>query len=426
MKKFLSGVGVVLAAVGLFSAGAWAKEGGKTIQFWHAMTGENEAVLKDIAAKFNAQDEYNVELVFQGHYRDLFAKLEGAAKANNMPALAMIYNNRLVSYVLNGFAQPLDDMMADPKNGFTKEELADIPEFLRESSVWDGKHYALPFNKGTFLLLYNKKMLADKHIAVPTTWAELEAAAKALTDPEHKVYGLAFNQSVMIDGSQWIEQAGGHVYDEANDKITFNEESGVKAYEFLVGLIRIGYARIAREEKYITGPFGRGEAAMGITQMSQLPNINEACKAGGIEYGAAPLPKDVRSASLFSGTNVAIFNTCPEADRQAAFRFLKFFLKPENQWEWGTRSGYLPLSWQILKSDKFKAFAEKEDPGKLAALPAFENGFIDPRIVNGYAIHDNMSKALDAILLENKPIKQALDDAAAQAWKEILEARKAF
>ena len=37
-----------------------------------------------------------------------------------------------------------------------------------------------------------------------------------------------------------------------------------------------------------------------------------------------------------------------------------------------------------------------------------------------------MSKALDAILLENKPIKQALDDAAAQAWKEILEARKAF
>ena len=86
-----------------------------------------------------------------------------------------------------------------------------------------------------------------------------------------------------IDGSFWVEQAGGHIYDEAADRITFNEEPGVKAYEFLVSMIRKGHAKIIREEKYMFGPFGRGEAAMGITYMSQLPNIT-----------ASPFAKSVR------------------------------------------------------------------------------------------------------------------------------------
>ena len=77
-------------------------------------------------------------------------------------------------------------------------------------------------------------------------------------------------------------------------------------------------------------------------------------------------------------------------------------------------------------SKEFREFAEKENPAKLAILPSFEYGFSDPKILNGYAIHDNMSKALDAILLENVPVKEALDKAAAQAWKEIQESRKSF
>ena len=165
---------------------------------------------------------------------------------------------------------------------------------------------------------------------------------------------------------------------------------------------------------------------MGITYMSQLPNIIELCAANGVEFGSVELPKGVRKACMFTGTNVAIFNTVPEIERRDAFRFLRFFLTPEIQSLWGTRSGCLPLSWKVLNSREFHEFAEKENPAKLAILPSFEYGFSDPKILNGYAIHDNMSKALDAILLENVPVKEALDKAADQAWKEIQESRKSF
>lgn len=425
MRKSVKKVILAIVAVATMTSMAWAGQP-KTIQFWHAMTGTNKAVLQEIADKFNQQDEYKVELIYQGHYRDLFAKLEGAAKAKKLPAMAMIFNNRLVSYVLNDFVEPLDEMMTDPKTGFTREQWEDIPQFLREVSIWNGKHYAMPFNKASYLLFYNKKMLKEKGITPPTTWEEMAAAAAALTSEDGKVYGLAFNRSVAIDGSIWVEQAGGHLYDEKTDTLTFNQEPGVKAYEFLTSMITKGHAQIAREEKYIIGPFGRGEAAMGVSSMSKLPNIIETCAANDVEFGTIVLPKGERNADLFSGTNVAIFNTCPEEDRQAAFRFLKFFLSPEMQWEWGTRSGYLPLSWKILKSDRYTNFAKANNPAKLAILPAFGWGYSDPKIINGYAIHDNMSKALDAILLESKDIKEALDEAAKRAWKEILEARKAF
>ena len=98
------------------------------------------------------------------------------------------------------------------------------------------------------------------------------------------------------------------------------------------------------------GPFGRGEAAMGITYMSQLPNIIELCATNGVEFGSVELPKGVHKACMFTGTNVAIFNTVPEIERRDAFRFLRFFLTPEIQSLWGTRSGCLPLSWKVLNS----------------------------------------------------------------------------
>ena len=428
-RALLRGIlGSVLAGLLVASALPASAEARK-LQFWHVMTGANAEALEEIVNRFNqANEDCAVELVYQGHYRDLFAKLEGAAKAGSLPHLAMIYNNRLISYVKNGFVDPMEPMLFDAGDGFSEEAWADIPAFLRDGSVWDDKHYALPSNKEGFLLFYNKKMLADKGITPPTTWDELSAAAEALTGKtgDKDVVGLALNNSVAIDGSFWVEQAGGHIYDEAADRITFNEEPGVKAYEFLVSMIRKGHAKIIREEKYMFGPFGRGEAAMGITYMSQLPNIIELCAANGVEFGSVELPKGVRKACMFTGTNVTIFNTVPEIERRDAFRFLRFFLTPEIQSLWGTRSGCLPLSWKVLNSKEFREFAEKENPAKLAILPSFEYGFSDPKILNGYAIHDNMSKALDAILLENVPVKEALDKAADQAWKEIQESRKSF
>lgn len=404
-----------------------------SIEFWHAMTGKNEAALKEVVDKFNKEnpDKITVNLVYQGHYKELFSKLEGASKSNQLPALSMIYPNRLTAYVMNDLVEDLNPYIENEKIGFSKDAWNDIPEFLRDNGMWNKKHHSLPFNKGTYLLFYNEDMLNKANVKVPTNWNELKDAAKKLTkdtngDGKSDTYGLAFNSSVGIDSSFWVEQAGGHLIDEENDKILFNSPETAEAFDFLSGMIKDNYAKICTEEKYMTGPFGRGEAAMGISSISALPNIIETCKGNNINFKTAVLPEGKKKAALFSGTDVTMFNTPSPEEKLAAFKFIKFFMEPDSQLIWGTKSGYLPLRKSVIDSKDFKDYIKNENPAKGEAVKEFDYGYCDPKVLNGYSIHENMNKALQQIILGEKNTKDALNEAEANTRKALDEAKKSF
>lgn len=404
-----------------------------SIEFWHAMTGENEKALQEIADKFNKKNEgkITVNLVYQGHYKELFSKLEGASKSNQLPALAMIYPNRLTAYVKNDLVEDLNPYIENEKIGFKDEVWKDIPEFLRDNGMWNGKHHSLPFNKGTYLLFYNEDILKENGVAVPSNWDELKAAAEKLTidkdkDGKNDIQGLGLNTSVGIDSSFWVEQAGGHLIDEDKDQILFNSPETEKAFDFLSGMVKDGSAKILDEEKYITGPLGRGELAMGISSISALPDIIKACEGGNVNFKTAVLPEGKEKAALFSGTDVTIFNTPSAEEKLAAFEFIKFFMEDENQLTWGTKSGYLPLRKSVLNSKEFKEYVEKEDPAKGEAVKEFDYGYCDPKVLNGYSIHENMDKALKQIILGEKSTKDALNEAEQNTRKALDEAKKSF
>lgn len=404
-----------------------------SIDFWHAMTGENEEILQEITDKFNKEnkDGINVNLVYQGHYKELFSKLEGASKSNQLPALSMIYPNRLTAYVKNDLVENLNPYIENEKIGFDKETWEDIPEFLRDNGMWDGIHHSLPFNKSTYLLFYNEDILKKYNVAPPTTWDELQQAAKKLTvdedkDGKNEMYGLGLNASVGIDSSFWVKQAGGDLIDEENDKILFNSEETAKAYDFLAGMVKDKTAQIAGEEKYMTGAFSRGEAAMGISSMSALPDIISACEGSNVNFKTAALPKGKESASLFSGTDITIFNTPSAEEKLAAFKYIKYFFEEEPQLLWGTKSGYLPLRNKVLNSTEFTNYAKKECPAKEVSKEAFKDGYCDPKVLNGYAIHENMDKALQQVILGEKNTKEALKEAENNTRTALDEAKKSF
>lgn len=404
-----------------------------SIDFWHAMTGENEQVLKKITDDFNKEnkDGIKVNLVYQGHYKELFSKLEGAAKSNQLPELAMIYPNRLTAYVKNDLVENLNPYIENEKIGFDKKTWEDIPKFLRDNGMWDGKHHSLPFNKSTYLLFYNEDILKENNVKPPTTWNELKEASEKLTidkdkDGKNDVYGLALNESVGIDSSFWVKQAGGDLIDEKNDKILFNSNKTSKAFDFLTGMIKNENAKIAGEEKYMTGPFSRGEAAMGISSMSALPDIISACEGTGVKFKTVVLPKGEKEASLFSGTDITMFNTSSPEEKLAAFKYIKYFFEEDTQFLWGTESGYLPLRNSVLNSLEFKEYAKSKNPAKEVAIESFESGYCDPKVLNGYAIHENMDKALQQIILGEKDTKQALSEAEKNTRTELDEAKKSF
>ena len=295
----------------------------QALEFWHAMAGENGTTLEALVKKFN-ETHTNIEVVpvFQGHYRELFEKLNGAAQAHTLPALSMIYCNRLTAYVMNDLVEDLNPRIEDATYGFDPAVWNDIPVGLRDNGMWDGIHRSLPFNKGAYFMYYNEDALKEKNIAVPTTWDELREAARQLTG--NGAVGLVFNKSVGIDFSFWVEQAGGHIYDEATETVLIDTPEVKEAYEFIVSMIKENIAKIEFEEGYITGPISRREAFIGFASSSNIPHIKEACKSTGVNWKVAELPRGKKAAALFSGTDITMFNTIPEETKRAAFEFMKY------------------------------------------------------------------------------------------------------
>lgn len=400
------------------------------IEFWHAMTGGNEEALQEIVNDFNGANEgITVKLVYQGHYKELFQKLDGAAQADQLPELTMIYPNRMTAYVMNGFGQDLTGYINDPEVGFSKEDLEDIPPVFMKG-VWDGKYYTLPCNKSSYELFYNEDMLKEKGVEVPTTWEELRAAAEKLTvdndnDGKTDVVGLALNKSAGIDFSFWVEQAGGHLLSDDETTLLFNSEAGVEAFDFVSAMAKDGILKIVNEDKYAYVPFARKEAAMIITSTSKVPDLQVAIGDNELNWNAAELPSHKEKAVLFTGTDMAMFNTHTEEEKLAAWKFMKYFMSKDATIKWGVNSGYLPVRYSALESEEFQKVMV-EDPTKAVAVKSFEFGFRDPKVLNGYAIHSNMQKALEEVLQGVKSSEEALKDAEIQARKELDEAMKNF
>lgn len=394
------------------------------LEFWHAMADTNGEVLQALVDQFNSEHpEIKVNAYFQGHYKDLFEKLSGAAQANTLPTISMIYANRLTAYIMNDLVEELDSYIFDKEIGMDQAIWNDIPTGLRDNGTWNAKHYSLPFNKGSYLMFYNVDALSQAGIEVPKTWDELKAAAEILSKDGKKA--IAFNKSVGIDFSFWVEQAGGHIYDDATDTILINTPETKKAYEFIVGLVNDGLAQVAYEDGYITGPMSRGESFIGFASSSNIPSMKEACAASGINWAVAELPQGDKKAALFSGTDITMFNTSSEKQKKAAWEFIKFWYSTDVTAKWGIESGYIPMTGEGVKSDAFQEYV-KTDPSKLIATNQLSCAYQDPKALNGYAIHSNMQEALDEILAGQKTIDKALEDAQNEAKVEMDEAKKNF
>lgn len=430
MKKLLS---VLLAAIMMFAVTACGSEDETTegqvgevveLEFWHALSDENGDVLEELVQKFNdSREDINITPIYQGHYRELFEKLNGSAQAGGLPTLSMIYCNRLTAYVMNDMVEELDPYIFDEEIGIDENIWESIPVGLRDNGMWDDKHYSLPFNKGAYLMYYNVDALEEKGIEVPTTWEELEEAGRVLSEDGSKA--IAFNKGVGIDFSFWVEQAGGHIYDESTDTVMIDTPETKKAYEFITGMVNDGIAQVAFEDEYINGPISREESFIGFASSSHLPNMKEACEETGVNWAVAELPKGEKQAALFSGTDITMFNTSSEAQKKAGWEFIKFWFEDEIGTEWGMRTGYLPLTSLVLESDEFTAFME-EDPSKKIATNQFPYAYQDPKVLNGYALHSNMQDAMEQILAGEKSIEEALADAQQNARNELDEARANF
>ena len=366
------------------------------ITFWHAMNGNLETVLSEITDKFNAENEYGIKvtLVNQGAYGDLQTKLQASAAADALPDLAQAYNNWLTPYLDK--VVKLDDFVATDFDNWD-----DIVSAYRDECSEFGFIHAVPYNKSTYVLFYNKTMFDELGIEVPQTWADVEADAKTVMDAKNIAFIGFDDLAGVVEAS--LHQNGENYVDASG--ALFNTDGGLKTFEYLSGLYNNGYARLVGEDGYFSNVISNQNIACYVGSSAGVSYI----KADGWELGVAPLPGNTAKAANMAGTNIVMFSQ--DSNKQlAAWEYLKYITSTDAMVEWAVGTGYLPIRQSAYESDAYKAYMEENVCAK-ACYEQSKDFFFSPTFEASNDIRSTVPSTVEQLVY---------DKADAQTWLDTI------
>ena len=357
------------------------------ITFWHAMNGAQEESLTKLTEKFMDQNEnIKVTLQNQSSYPDLQQKLTAtSASPKDLPTLTQAYPDWMFNPINDGLVLELDEYINHETIGFDNYE--DILEGFRNATVINDKTYAIPFNKSTEVLWYNKTLFEELGLEVPTTLEELAEVSKTIKE-EKGIVGAGFD-ALSNYYTTYITNEG-EVYD-SNFDVT--GKASQDAVNYYLDGVKEGYFRIAGTDMYLSGPFAAENVAMYVGS-----NAGESFVTQGVgdkfEVGVAPFPA---TNKIQQGTDLYVFSSATPEQRTAAFEYLKFLTSSESQLTWATETGYVPARQSVIDSEEYK------NSGSLVApilADATKGVFTNPVVGGANAAYKESATMLESVLAD--------------------------
>jgi len=412
-----------------------------TFTWWHAMTGVNNDALNKIAAGFNSsQSKIKVEVVFQGVYDDLLAKLNTAIASNGAPALVQVYDI--------GQRYMYDTQQVLPMQAFIDRDKFNTSDF--EPAVinyykYQDKLQSMPFNASTPLLYYNKD--AFKEVGLdpakpPVTFTEITDAAKKLTKKDASgtttrfgfgpsIYGWLFEQLMATSGALYADNGNGR--DDRATKVVYNSAAGKAILDWWKAGVDGGYFyNPGIDNDGAANAFNAQKSAMYIESTARLRG-HITTIAGKFELGTGLYPrpdnKPKDGGNIIGGASLYIMKSRPDAEKQAAWEFVKYLLTPAVQAQWQADTGYYPIVKAAYDQGPSKEWSTKY-PQFLTAITEIRDS-PQNRFSNGAVLgvmpqaRQRTQKMIESVLLGQATSQAALDAAVADMNTAIEKYNKA-
>ena len=417
-QKLLTGA-IAFSAFGLACGGALAKT---EITFFYPVQvgGPLTQVIDGYVAKFKAANpDIDVKPVYSGNYLDTTTKALTAAKSGNPPTVAVLLATDIFTLIDEEAVQPVGDFVktdADKKwlDGF-------MPAYMASTKV-DGHVWAAPFQRSVAVLYWNKKAFAESGLdpkKYPKTWDEMVSYGKAVTkkDASGRVTRWGVGIPGNVGSAPWLfgalcAQNNVRLMNDQGTQTYLTDPKVVEALKFWVDLNKVHGIHPQGIQEWGTTPsdFLEERIAMVWTTTGNLTNLMNNAK---FDFGMAPYPGKVAPASVLGGGNLYIFKKAPQADKEAAFKFIKFLTSDEILADWSVKTGYIAPREGAWQNEALKAYAAKT-PDILVAKQQIAVS------VPEFSTHDNartskvLSDALAAALTGKKTPEKALADAQAE------------
>lgn len=392
------------------------------VRFWHVMGGPLGKALDSLVDEFNALNpDIHVTSVSMGNYQALTQKIMASILAGNPPTIAQVYESWTASLMRADAIHPIEDFIKG-EGGLSESEISDIfPVFVRDNT-WDGIFITLPFNKSVAIYFYNLDLFESKGIEkFPETWDEFLQVAERLTedidgDGNNDIWGTAFPVSAGMF-AQTLTTKGGSLLSNDEKIATFNSEEGIEAIRFIYDLIytyKVAYLTTGYEHQ---DDFIAGNVAM-IPGSSVSYSFIKMAKPS-FRIGLAPPPGDKKKAVFIAGTNIAVFRKAEQKEKEAAWRFIKWFISPQVQARWAISTGYLPVRKSALELQIVKQHLQ-DVKGLRDVWTSLDYALIEPR-APGWLVGRRLLSdvGIEPILRGEMPIEETLDRCAQEVDRAL-------
>lgn len=210
------------------------KDGVLTVAIWD---NGQKAGLEEIINEFTKKTGIKAEIQVID-WAPYWTLLEAGASGGDLPDIFWMHSNEARKYMENNILLDLTDKIASS----TSLEMDKFPEDLVSMYQNDGKTYAIPKDRDSIALWYNKTMFDEAGLSYPNedwTWDDYYDAALKLTKEDGSQYGTAMNPSNNQDG--WyniVYSMGGEVISEDKKTSGMDNPNTLKALEFVDKLVK--------------------------------------------------------------------------------------------------------------------------------------------------------------------------------------------
>jgi len=436
-RDFVKAAGITVFGAGLPVSGAiaqnrYAKYAGQTVTFSIPAHPHYDAMMKILPA-FTKETGIKVEVDKLAMGRMKEKQLLEMAKPQgdfDLGAYVVMWKGE---YVAKNLIHPLEPFFKNAALADPAYDLKDIvPIYLENLGLVGGPKgylagpgaqlYGLPYGAETSVLAYRRDIFAKHNLQPPSNYEEFAKLLRLLKDKE----GIGALASRGQAGHQcvhaWLlhlNPLGGSIFD-ANWRVRFNDEIGVKALKFLQDVVATGPAGIpAYGQGESNTAFLQGQAAMYLDSTSLAGLVNDPAKSkivGKVSWALHPM--GTRRASQSGGLGLAI----PKNEKNADASFLLMqWLTSKAQDKACTQAGGAPVRNSTLADAElvrqypefitFKEALKSSNPDWRPIIPVWDK-------INVQALGVGISEALTG----KKSAETALNDLVAPVTQIMREA----
>ena len=391
-----------------------------------AVGGPVTKIIDEYAAAFEKENAgIKIKPIYAGDYQQTVAKVLTAVKGGDIPETAILLAADLFLLTDEDVVVPLDDFAktAEDKawmNGF-------YPAFMENAKI-GGKTYAIPFQRSTPVLYWNKDAFKAAGLDPdkgPANWAEMRDMAKKLTKKDASGTVSQWGIQIPSDGNaSWLftGMTTGNAVRLSNpegSKVMLDDPKVIEALTAWRELTTVDGTQPPGLISWGATPrdFLEGKAAMMWHTTGNLTNMKNNAKFG---FGVAYLPGMKQAGAPTGGGNFYVFKGISKEKQDATFKFIKWMTTPARAAEWSIKTGYVATSPAAYETPAMKDYTATFQPA-IVARDQLKHAVPELTTHENQRVTKAFNDAIAAVMTGSKSAAEALKTAQADATRVLKD-----